>query len=94
MHCLYLVPRNNRCRFYFPELYFLNFSFNFFPHLLILSILSFAEESVPEFGARTGAVAATMGAAEGLGENCGLVFYIGAGKLVEALGANEFCRSA
>lgn len=35
-----------------------------------------------------------MGAAEGLGENCGLVFHIRAGELVKALGADEFCCSA
>lgn len=94
MHCLYLVPRNNRYRFNFPELYFPNFSFNFFPHLLILSILDFAKEGVAEFGAGARAVAATMGAAEGLAESCGLVFHIGAGELVEALGADEFCCSS
>ena len=94
MHCLYLVPRNNRYRFNFPELYFPNFSFNFLPHLLIHHILDLAKEGVAEFGAGTGAVTATMGAAEGLGEDCGHVFYIRAGEFVEALGADEFCSSA
>lgn len=35
-----------------------------------------------------------MGTAERLGEDCGLVFHIRAGEFVEALGADEFCRSA
>lgn len=94
MHCLYLVPRNNRYRFNFPELHFPNFSFKFPPHLLIHHILDLAKEGVAEFGAGAGAVATAVGAAEGLGENCGLVFHIRAGELVEALGADEFCRSA
>ena len=67
---------------------------HFFPHLLILSILDLAEEGVPEFGAGTGAVASTVGTGERLGESRGPVFQIGARELVEALGANEFCRSA
>lgn len=68
--------------------------FQLLPHLLILSILSLDEEGVAEFGAGTGAVAATMGTAERLGEDCGLVFHIRAGEFVEALGADEFCSSA
>lgn len=39
-------------------------------------------------------MAATIGAAEGLGEDCGPVFHIRASELVEALGADEFCSSA
>lgn len=78
----------------FSYKYTISLLFYFFPHLLILSILGLAEEGVAEFGAGAGAVAATMGAAEGLAESCGLVFHIGAGELVEALGADEFCCSA